>query len=334
MGLKRYSTIVVLILYGISCWSQDSIQEVNYDTHTDYIKFFPNRITARLFYVNTSNTLRVNDRNSSLYFDINPNKQDRIGASVSFRAITLSFSFAPEFLAENMDNNDSKLFNLGFRTYFGKHWMQSLDLYQEKGFYIDNNDVNIYFPNFKSFKIGGSTSYIFNENFSFRSIVSQDEKQLKSAGSFIPSIVYYYSKLNIRSDDNSIDEVLNSYDFVFAPSYYYNLVPTKDLFFSVGISAGIGLNHSKNEDLNGIQEDESLTSLVTELNFRGSFTYDVSDFYLGVHYNYLVLNHNTDRSSYINDGIPYFEMFAGYRFKAPKKVVKAADEVNEKLKIN
>ena len=99
-------------------------------------------------------------------------------------------------------------------------------------------------------------------------------------GSFIPSLVYYYTKLNIRTDNNSIDEVLNSYDFVFAPSYYYNFVPTKDLFLSVGISAGIGLNHSKNEDLNGIQKDESLTSLVTELNFRGSFTYDVSDFYI------------------------------------------------------
>ena len=334
MGLKRISAFVILFVSGISCWSQDSIQEIIYETHTDYIETFPNRITGRLFYVNTSNTLRVNDRNSSLYYDINPNKQDRIGASVSFRAITISYSFAPDFLAENTDNEDSKLFNLGFRTYFGKHWMQSLDLYQEKGFYVENNDVNVYFPNFKSIKIGGATSYIFNENFSFRSIVSQDEKQTKSAGSFIPSIVYYYSKLNIRSNEDNIDEVLNSYDFVFAPSYYYNIVPTKDLFFSVGVSAGIGLNHSKNEDLNGIQEDESLTSLVTELNFRGSFTYDVSDFYIGAHYNYLVLNHNTDRSTYVNDAIPYFEMFAGYRFKAPKTVVKAADDVNEKLKIN
>lgn len=334
MGLKRYSALVVLFISGISCWSQDSIQEIIYETHTEFIETFPNRITARLFYVNTSNTLRVNDRNSSLYYNINPNKQDRIGASVSFRAITISYSFAPNFLAENKDNDDSKLFNLGFRTYFGKHWMQSLDFYQEKGFYLENNDVNIYLPNFKSFKIGGATSYILNENFSFRSIVSQDEKQLKSAGSFIPRIVYYYTKLNIRTDNNSVDEVLNSYDIVFAPSYYYNIVPTKDLFLSVGVSAGIGFNHSKNEDLNGIQKDESLTSLVTELNFRGSFTYDVSDFYIGAHYNYLVLNHNTDRSSYVNDRIPYFEMFAGYRFKAPKKVVKAADDVNEKLKIN
>lgn len=331
MGLKRYSAFVILFVSGISCWSQDSIQEIIYETHTDHIETFPNRITARLFYVNTSNTLRVNDRNSSLYYDINPNKQDRIGTSVSFRAITISYSFAPDFLAENKDNDDSKLFNLGFRTYFGKHWMQSLDLYQEKGFYLENNDVNIYLPNIKSFKIGGATSYILNENFSFRSIVSQDEKQLKSAGSFIPRIVYYYTKLNIRTENNSVDEVLNSYDIVFAPSYYYNLVPTKDLFLSVGVSAGIGINHSKNEDLNSIQKDESLTSLVTELNFRGSFTYDVSDFYIGSHYNYLVLNHNTDRSTYVNDGIPYFEMFAGYRFKAPKKFIKLAEDINRKF---
>ena len=334
MGLSKCITVLIFMISGLFAWSQDSIPDVIYETHSNYITTFPNRITTRLFFVNTSNTLRVNDRNSDLFFDIEPNKQDRIGASVSFRSLTVSYSFAPNFLAENKDNEDSKLFNLDFRTYFGKHWMQTLELFREKGFYLKNEDVNIYLPRFKSFKIGGATSYILNENFSFRSIVSQDEKQTKSTGSFIPRIVYYYSKLNVRVDDDNIDEVLHSYDVVFAPSYYYNLVPTENLFISLGISTGIGLNHSKNEDLNHIEADETLTSLVTEFNLRSSLTYDISDFYIGAHYNYMVLNHNTDRSSYVNDGIPFFEIFAGYRFKAPKKVVKTADDVNQKLKLN
>ena len=71
MGLKTYLAFVILFISGIGCWSQDSIQEIIYETHTEYIETFPNRITARLFYVNTSNTLRVNERNSSLYYNIN-----------------------------------------------------------------------------------------------------------------------------------------------------------------------------------------------------------------------------------------------------------------------
>lgn len=331
MGKRSIVFVFLLLAISSSVLAQKEMDSIAYDEETEYIHKFPNRITARLFFVNTSNSLVVNDRNSSLFFKLNPNKQNRIGAQMSFRAITISYSFAPDFLAENKDNDNSKLFNLSFRTFLGKHWMQTLDLYQEKGFYLENNDVNFYFPQFKSFKIGGATSYIFNENFSFRAIVNQDEKQIKSAGSFIPRIVYYYTNLNIKTE-NFTDEELHSFDVVFAPSYYYNFVPTKNFFLSAGVSAGIGINHSKNIDNNNIQEDESLTSLVTELNFRGSMTYDISNFYIGAHYNYLILNHNTDRSSYVNDEIPFFQIFAGYRFKAPKKLVKTADSLNDKLK--
>jgi hypothetical protein len=331
MGKRSIVFVFLLLAISSTVLAQKEMDSIAYDEETEYIHKFPNRITVRLFYVNTSNSLVVNDRNSSLFFKLNPNKQNRIGAQMSFRAITISYSFAPDFLAENKDNDNSKLFNLSFRTFLGKHWMQTLDLYQEKGFYLENNDVNFYFPQFKSFKIGGATSYIFNENFSFRAIVNQDEKQIKSAGSFIPRIVYYYTNLNIKTE-NFTDEELHSFDVVFAPSYYYNFVPTKNFFLSAGVSAGIGINHSKNIDNNKIQEDESLTSLVTELNFRGSMTYDILNFYIGAHYNYLILNHNTDRSSYVNDEIPFFQIFAGYRFKAPKKLVKTADSLNDKLK--
>ena len=323
MGLKFY--LFILFIFNTSfLLAQDSIPEIQYDAETEYIHMFPNRITVRMFYVNTDNELTVKDRNSDLYYNLVPNKQENIGASVAFRSISISYSIAPNFLAENKDNDDSKLFNLGLRTYFGKHWMQSLELYSAKGFYVSDADFDFYFPNIKSFKIGGATSFIMNENFSFRAIVTQDEKQLKSVGSFIPRIFYYYSKFSI-TDDN-IDSDNYSYDIALAPAYYYNFVPTKNLFFSAGVSAGLGVNYSKSDE-------ESLTSLLTELNFRGSATYDINDFYLGAHYNYLILNHNSDSSSYIKDGIPYLQFFLGYRFKAPQKLVRKADKINEKLKL-
>lgn len=313
---------------------KDSLAPIVYDIENDYIHIYKNRITAKLYYVNTSNSLRLSDRNSDLSFNLEPNKQNRIGGSVAFRSINLSYAFAPDFLAKNKDNEDSRLFNLNFRTYFGKHWMQTLDFYNQKGFYInqENTNVNVYMPDTKSLKIGGATSYIFNENFSFRAIASQDEKQIKSAGSFIPSIVYYYTYYHIRFDNEGlvdpIDSKSKSFDIAFAPSYYYNFVPTKNLFLSAGFSAGIGLNYSEDST-----EKEHLTSLLTELDFRGSATYDLDNLYLGVHYNYLILNHNSDRSTYVNDNIPYFQIFLGYRFKAPKKVVRKADDFNNKLNL-
>ncbi|MFB9051916.1 DUF4421 domain-containing protein [Formosa undariae] len=340
MALKKVLFYIITLKCCFSVWSQDripttendSLHAIIYEETSDYIQIYKNRITAKLYYVNTSNSLMVQDRNSNFYVNLVPNKQDRIGASVAFRSIAISYAFAPNFLAKNKDNEDSKLFNLNLRTYFGKRWMQTLDFYNQKGFYIENKDASIYLPKTKSFKAGGSTSFILNENFSFRAIASQDEKQLKSVGSFIPGIVYYYSKMDFIAEDtdpaNNFESDLTTFDIAFAPAYYYNFVPTKNLFLSLGISAGLGLNYSESKDST---TNESLTSLLTEIDFRGAITYDIDNLYLGANYNYLILNHNTDRSSYIKDNIPFFQAFIGYRFKAPRKVVNTANHFNEKI---
>jgi len=295
----------------------DSIQE-----HSEYIKTFPDAITVRPFLLNTSNSLRVKERNSDNEIDLSANKQDRIGGSVAFRSIVLSYSFAPDVLAINEDNQDSRVFNLKLRTFFGQ-WMQTITLFDEKGFFIENEDISVYLPNSKSFKIGGGTSYIVNPNFSFKALTSQNEKQLKSVGSFIPRVVYFYSKFKVR-DDSGFQSELVSFDIAIAPSYYYNWVPVKNVLLSGGVSAGAGVNYSESDG-------ESLTSLLTELDFRGAVIYDKNNLYLGASYSYLVLNHNSDRSSYIKDNIPTLELFFGYRFGAPKSILKLAEHINSTL---
>ena len=168
-----------------------------------------------------------------------------------------------------------------------------------------------------------SKKYIFNPNFSFRALLTQNEKQLKSTGSFIPSIVYFYSKFKLRDDfGNNAD--LTSFDLAIAPAYFYNWVPFKNMLISGGLSTGIGFNVSESDD-------ESLVSLLTEIDFRSSLIYDKGNLYVGGTYNYLVLNHNSDRSSYIKDSIPTLEIFFGYRFGAPKSIVKLAEKVNTAL---
>ncbi|MCH4822553.1 DUF4421 domain-containing protein [Gramella lutea] len=300
---------------------QDSLQQ------EQYIQKFPDKITGRLFYINTYNSFEFSSRQTEETVSLTPNKQNKIGAKVSFRGLSLSYSFAPDFMAENKDNDDSRLFNIGLRGYFG-NWMQNLELYSEKGFYVENDMNQVYLPRTKSFKIGGSTGYIFNQNFSFRAITNQDEKQLRSAGTFLPQLIYYYTNYKIRGTGGGgqeIDEKYHSVDIAISPGYYYNWVPTINLLLSAGGSAGIGVNFSDGSD------SESLTSMLYDLNFRGAINYDFSDFYAGAQYSYLILNHNTDRSTYTEDNIPYFQAFIGYRFDAPKKVLDISDDVNEKI---
>jgi hypothetical protein len=321
MALSHVLNIVFFLIISLPFYGQDDTHTVIANDSLKWKKKYPNKITTRLFMINTSNSLEIQSRQENFSINLNANKQDRLGASVGFRSIVISFGFSPNFLSENRNNQNSKLFNLNFRNYFGQ-WMQTIDLYKEKGFFIEEGDVSLYLPKTTSLKIGGGTSYIFNENFSFRAIVSQDERQLKSAGSFIPRLVYYYSEIDVIYTE--IDSKLKSFDIALAPSYYYNYVPTKNLLLSAGASAGLGFNYSESDS-------ESLTSLLTEINFRGSVSYDRDNIYLGAHYSYLILNHNSDRNTYIKDNIPYFEIFLGYRFNAPKSLMRTSDKINNNL---
>ncbi|WP_228851446.1 DUF4421 domain-containing protein [Aegicerativicinus sediminis] len=327
--MKHYLPLCLICLAYFTSYSQE--ENVEYSDANEFVETFKNRITAKLFYVNTYNSYVFSDRNSNLSFDLEPNKQNRIGASIAYDFLSLSYSFAPNFMAENEDNEDSKLFNLDFRLFLGK-WMQELYYNHEKGFYLTekDNDLNfeVYLPKTAAFKIGGSTSYIFNENFSYRSIYNQSQKQLKSAGSFIPGVYYYYSKIKLRADNSeeSVTGELKSFDVALNAAYYYNFVPVRNLLLSAGGGAGLGMNHSSSDD-------EDLTSLLTELNFSLAVNYDIGDFFVGSHFNYLILNHNTDRTTYTEDNIPKFQIYAGYRFKASKKMVKKTEELKDKVNL-
>jgi hypothetical protein len=245
-----------------------------------------------------------------------------MGASILFRSIEIDFGFAPKFLKSNQDNEDSKLFNLNFRM-FQNQWMQTIDLYSQKGFYFILNNERENISGIKTFKIGGSTSYIFNKNFSFRAIGFQNEWQTKSAGSFIPRLFYYYTKYTLNED--GLSENAYSYDIAIAPSYYYNLSIHKNFLFSIGASAGIGINHSSNIG------DGNLTSPLYEFSGRVVIGYNSETFFGGMNSSLLILEHDVDRYTRQDDTIPYLEFYIGYRFKAPKKLMKLADDFNRKF---
>ena len=161
-------------------------------THVQRFKPFNDNITTRLSINSTSNSFVLNDVANNRAYDIVPNDRERIDLAISYRSISFSLGFAPDFLATNKDNSNSKLYNLNFRA-FHKQWTQSFDLYSQKGFYLKTGESSIILPEMKTFKIGGQTSYILNKDFSFRAIAAQSEWQQKSAGSLVPTVSLYYT---------------------------------------------------------------------------------------------------------------------------------------------
>ncbi|WP_158635217.1 DUF4421 family protein [Formosa maritima] len=315
MGLNFFKYYVFFAFYCSTFSQNDSIIK------STYIKTFQDKISTRASIINTSNSFYIYDKESGDHYILEPNKTNYLGFSILFRSIEIDYGFSPNFLSENKDNKDSRLFTFNSRMFYNQ-WMQTIDFYNQKGFYFKDESNKVELPGVKSLKVGGSTSYIFNKNFSFRAIGFQNEWQIKSAGSFIPRLYYYYTKYKLEEDN--INEKANTFNIAIAPSYYYNLAITKNILFSLGGSAGIGVNHSNNLG------SENLTSALFEFTGRAVISYNSDSFFGGINSNIVILKHNVDKTTRQDDEITYLEFYIGYRFKAPKKWINFADNFNEK----
>ncbi|MCF8713459.1 DUF4421 family protein [Joostella atrarenae] len=326
----KYSLLSILFLglaYGLKA------QEKKLDTistETGNITKYPDKITLRLGLTNDSNSYQLTDPSDDFSITIGPNQRLRSNISLLFRFIEINVGYTPAFLKFNDDddeNGKTTYFNLGTRFYY-KKWMQNLEYSKTKGFYVDVSDLNIgeenvIFPDFKVTRIGGNTSYIFNENFSFRTIFKQNEWQKSSAGSFVPTLSYYYSE--ISNESSSKDKV---FDITIGPSYFYNWVINKRFIVTSGLLLGIGYSHTSSKSNN-----EKTTS--DGLNYQADLTlglgYNIANFFTGININSQSFNHNTDGDYKLSDQHAYAEFHIGYRFNAPKKVLDKMNQLQKKV---
>ncbi|APA64440.1 MULTISPECIES: DUF4421 family protein [Maribacter] len=313
MGLR------VLLFLGICC-------SISWCTaqNSHYKEDFPDKITLRLALQTTSNSFTLRDKITRNKTEFIPNDKSYLGLSILFRFLEVDLGYAPNFLSENKDNGDSKLITFNIRTFFGQY-MQTIDYYKQKGFFIRTQDITLPIDDLKTLKIGGSSSYIFNPDFSFRAIGFQNEWQKQSVGSFIPSITYYYTKFKL--EDPLIENQLEkSFKMAIGPGYYYNWIFDENYLLSAGATGGLGFNYSSTDGENSFNG-------LAQLVFRMTGGYNSESFFGGVNINTQLLSHTSDENFILDDSISFLEFYVGYRFDAPKKWIAKADEISRKFGI-
>lgn len=284
------------------------------------IEKYSDDIKLRLGFSNSFNSFHIKDKASHLDFTLSPNQRLRSTLTLIYKFIEIDLGYTPEFIRFNKDDairGRTKFYNFGTRLYFG-HWMQELQYAKTKGFYVDRDDIgsdeNILFPHFQVQKIGGSTSYIFNPEFSFRAIFLQSEWQRKSAGSFVPSISYYFTE--IKNNNPSKDHII---DVAVGPGYYYNWVIRDRFLVSAGGYAGLGYNTTKTV-YNDDTPDETFDALSFQAQFRLTLGYNSERFYAGAATSLNSFSYSSEAKIHVQDQQQFLEFYIGYRFKAPKKM--------------
>ncbi|MDG3582759.1 MULTISPECIES: DUF4421 family protein [Galbibacter] len=322
---KRFYCIVLFYTSVCCAYAQEKTPDSSDTNQEKAIITYPNKISFRLALNNDFNSFEIKDPSTGFGATIEPNQELKTNFSVLFRFIELNIGFIPSFLDFNNDN-DSKgkttFFNLGTRFYF-KKWMQSLEWSRTKGYYVDLPGINenVLFPDFKIFRIGGTTSYIFNDSFSFRAIFKQNEWQRISQGSFVPTLTYFYTEIS-NGEDSGEDK---SFDITIGPSYFYNWVINKRFLVSGGVHGGIGYTNTHSQ-----ASHETYSGINYQADVKLGLGYNIDSFFTGIHYNYRSFYHNTDSSYNLKDQHSFLEFHVGYRFDAPKKWVDKIDKIENK----
>ena len=230
--------------------------------------------------------------------------------------------------------------NINLSLFFNK-WMQTINYNVIKGYYIPQSELLVpnwqdgvtpYYqlPNFKTQKIGGSTSYIFNASkFSYRSFSQQTQIQKKSAGSLIPTLAYEFSRLSDTAEGFDELNYKNNLSFTAYIGYQYNWVIGKKLLFSGGIFPGIGRGFVKSFDPN-IPPQKNYLENKLALNFNANLNYRWKNLFFGIQYSSLNTYINEDESK-INNTINYENIYIGYQFDAPKAIQKSVNWLEKKL---
>jgi hypothetical protein len=316
MGIKRFVT-AFLFISGACVAQTDTITNA-------YHKEFKNVLAIQAFTLSTANNFTLDYTADNTVLELEPNAKTTLGVAVQYDIISFSLGFAPKFFAENKDNKGSKMTSFSFNLFPGR-FMQHFDLYYQKGITLSvEGGGSGYFPGLKTIKIGGSTSYFFNENFSFTASAFQNAKQLRSAGSFAPVLSYYYTELNSKNEPAIGNDKVYFVDVAVAPAYYYNWVIGKNFLLSSGASLGAGFTTTV--------DDTTTTKLLVSGSLHLAPGYNGERWFGGLNARASFFTRSSESDVQLTDAIGYTSLFVGYRFDEPGFLNKERVKVEQKLR--
>ncbi|NQY27842.1 MAG: DUF4421 family protein [Flavobacteriaceae bacterium] len=333
--MQRVILVLFTLFFVVFCNAQES----------EYVQDFSHNINAKLGIDTKSFSYKITNSVTNEKFDLKPNESVRLAASVHYRFIGLTVGFSPNFLNNNEDEKlkgESDINSIQLRLFI-KRFIQEFEYNKIQGFYVENTadfdanwikntDPYIQLKNLTIKRFGGKTSFVWNKNFSFKALLMQNQKQLKSAGSFVPSMSYYYSELNNpKNEFISLGE--SNIDLNVTAGYIHNFVfgSEQNYFASLGLSYGFGVKFAKNkiEDTSGVFQEKKETYTNSIFEGRLNLGYNSNKIFTGVQFNINGVSYNKDQETNVEDSNSYLQLYLGYRFGAPKVIERLFDKIHK-----
>ncbi|MDO6739070.1 DUF4421 family protein [Wenyingzhuangia sp. 2_MG-2023] len=307
---------------------------------TLYVESFSHKINIKTSLETEGQSLDLINQNTLDNYSLMQNEVGKLALSLNYKIIGLKLGFSPKFLENDASLKGATEYrHYRVQLFFPKLYHQFY-YYRTKGFYIKNTDDYVdnwkegedpylQLTNLNTREIGGETRYYFSNKFGYRAIFSNTERQIKSKGTWLATVKYYYSKINKPTTDYFI---LNdrSYNFNLSGGYVYNLVVNQNKYLFAQVTPSVGVRYIKathdDSDGDSVKEDYFVPNI--GLKSRFGFGYSSKTFYYGVS----ILVNSLAYSEYPNVDLVDTRIFAsvhlGYRFDAFKGVERFFKKLN------
>lgn len=232
----RYILFILTTVFSVS---QDCSSQID----STYIGFYEQPLSVRTYFLDKFTVLshqQGNDAENEIKY--RPNAPYGIGLGISYKNISLSGAYGFDFMR---DKKRGKTKSLDFQYhYYGQRFIYDIFFQQYKGLYTKpEEDRYELYPDIKLVQYGVYSQYVFNGNkFSYSAAFNQNQKQLKSTGSFLLGGSVYYNYA--RSDSLIVFDgghKLKNWQFGINAGYAYTWAINKHFFASMSASAGASL---------------------------------------------------------------------------------------------
>jgi len=340
-------SVFLTLLTSLSVAQKNNAQQPDSSRHIvedGYIEKMDDSFSIKLSLDSDYETFRVQTETNDI--KLSPNVTNVATIGLNYRSVVLHVGFASDFLPGNGDNDikgETKAINIGLAL-IRRRLFSNIQYTNVQGFYLQNtNDYipwekgepYIQFPDLHYQGISINTGYRFNPKVSLRSIITQTERQLRSAGSFIPELNLHYYVIDDQSTpaQGGATQKSNNVEWSVGFGYIYTFVLSYKFYCSLSFVPSLGSIHTKLlTRYPGGDVKSTQNNLAFRYDTKGALGYNGRKFFAGAYLGLSGVSNRQANTTVVNHGTRlFYQFFVGMRINAPRAVNKEADKIQKTI---